>query len=360
MQGPRMCCQCSAVGGAACGVDGGVAMTDHVVVIAGRSDWADAGRRVGVGGDRRRHRRTTRGSRGRRIASRSHHSRTIEVLDQHGIPERFLSAGQVMQVAGFAGISLDISDFPTRHNYGLALWQSEFEPILADWVGELGVPTIRGCEVLHFAQDDDGVDVELSGDTSLHAEYLVGCDGGRSQVRKAAGIDFAGSDASTSWMIAEVEMDGEPRDFGARPRQRRPACARPTSSWGADPGRAHRTRRRPCRRPQHGRAARGARRRSRDGLWAAQRQLDLQVHGHDAPGSRLSPRPCTSGRGRRHVHPPHGGQGLNIGVQDAVNLGGSLAQVVTKTSPGASWTPTTPNGIQSVPECCATRWRRWR
>ena len=123
--------------------------------------------------------------------------------------------GSVIQAQGFAGIPLDISDFPTRHNYGLALWQSHFEPILADWVGELGVPILRGREVVGFAQDDTGVDVEVSGDTSLRAEYLVGCDGGRSLVRKAAGIDFPGLDPSTSWMIAEVEMDEEP-EIGMR------------------------------------------------------------------------------------------------------------------------------------------------
>src|SRR5947207_264715 len=144
------------------------------------------------------------------------HSRTIEVLDQRGIAQRFLSAGQVAQVLGFAGILLDISDFPTRHNYVLALWQSRLEPILADWVGELGVPILRGREVVGFAQDDTGVDVEVSGDTSLRAEYLVGCDGGRSLIRKAAGIDFPGLDPSTSWMIAEVEMDEEPQ-VGMRP-----------------------------------------------------------------------------------------------------------------------------------------------
>src|SRR6266852_3013675 len=133
-------------------------------------------------------------------------SRTIEVLDQRGIAERFLSAGQVAQVQGFAGILLDISDFPTRHNYVLALWQSRFEPILAGWVGELGVPILRGREVVGFAQDDSGVDVELSGDTSIRAEYLVGCDGGRSLIRKAASIDFPGWDPSTSWLIAAAEM----------------------------------------------------------------------------------------------------------------------------------------------------------
>src|SRR3954465_10026591 len=90
------------------------------------------------------------------------HSRTIEVLDQRGIAERFLSQGKVMQVAGFALIPLDISDFPTRHNYGLALRQEAIERPLAAWVHELGVPIHRGLEVIGLAQDDTGVDVELS------------------------------------------------------------------------------------------------------------------------------------------------------------------------------------------------------
>src|SRR5262245_48226527 len=137
------------------------------------------------------------------------HSRTIEVLDQRGIADRFLSQGQVAQVAGFAWIRLDISDFPTRHNYGLALWQNHIERILADWVDELAVPIYRGREVTGFAQDDTGVDVELSDGPLVRAEYLVGCDGGRSLIRKAAGIEFRGWDASISNLIAEVEMAEE-------------------------------------------------------------------------------------------------------------------------------------------------------
>src|ERR671917_422173 len=143
------------------------------------------------------------------------HSRTIEVLDQRGIADRFLSEGQVAQVAGFAGTRLDISDFPTRHNYGLGLWQNHIERILADWVGELAVPVYRGREVTGFAQDDTRVDVELSDGPSLRAEYLVGCDGGRSLIRKAAGIEFAGWDPTTSSLIAEVEMAEEP-ELGIR------------------------------------------------------------------------------------------------------------------------------------------------
>src|SRR4051794_8685169 len=139
------------------------------------------------------------------------HSRTIEVLDQRGLADRFLSAGQVAQVAGFASIRLDISDFPTRHNYGLGLWQNRIEHILAGWVDELAVPIHRGREVTGLAQDDTGVEVELSDGQSLRAEYLVGCDGGRSLVRKAAGIEFPGWDPTTSSLIAEVEVTEEPK-----------------------------------------------------------------------------------------------------------------------------------------------------
>jgi 3-(3-hydroxy-phenyl)propionate hydroxylase len=260
------------------------------------------------------------------------HSRTIEVLDQRGIAERFLSAGQVGPGLGFSHVPLDISDFPTRHNYTLALWQSHFEPILADWVAELGVPTLRGCEVVGLAQDDAGVDVELSDDMSLRAEYLVGCDGGRSLIRKAAGIDFVGLDPSTSWMIAEVEMDEEPQ-FGFR----------------HDTAGTHAIDRREAGEPIR--------------LVLTERQVDhtgeptmeelrgalVGVYGTDyrlrsaSWISRFSDmsRQAASYRHRRillagdaaHVHPPQGGQGLNTGVQDAVNLGWKLAQVINKTSP---------------------------
>src|ERR671919_2816720 len=90
------------------------------------------------------------------------HSRTIEIFDQRGIADRFLAEGQVAQVAGFGGTPLDISDFPTRHPYGLGLWQNHIERILAGWVGDLAVPMYRGRDVTGFGQDDAGVDVELS------------------------------------------------------------------------------------------------------------------------------------------------------------------------------------------------------
>src|SRR5689334_1246501 len=138
------------------------------------------------------------------------HSRTIEVFDMRGIADRFLSEGQTAQIVGFNLVRLDMSDFPTRHPYGLALFQNRIERILADWVAELGVNILRDREVTGFTQDNEGIDVEVSDGSSLRAQYVVGCDGGRSIVRKTAGIDFPGSDATTSWMLAEVETTEEP------------------------------------------------------------------------------------------------------------------------------------------------------
>src|SRR5438093_9615464 len=178
-------------------------MTEHAVVIAGggptglmlAGELALAGVDVAVV-----ERRPTQDLPGSRAGGLQ--SRTIEVLDQRGIADRFLSEGQVAQVAGFAGTPLDISDFPTRHPYGLGLWQNHIERILAGWVAELEVPIYREREVTGFVQDDTGVDVAVSDGQSLRAGYLVGCDGGRSLVRKAAGIDFPGWDASTSALLA--------------------------------------------------------------------------------------------------------------------------------------------------------------
>src|SRR5690606_36515867 len=144
------------------------------------------------------------------------HARTIEVLDQRGVADRFLAAGRVMQVQGFAGIPLDISDFPTRHPYGLALWQADFEPILAEWVAELGVPTLREVEVVGFEDDGEGVTTRLSDGRFLRSAYLVGCDGGRSLVRRTAGIEFVGTEPTRCWLLAEVEFDDTPQ-LGMRP-----------------------------------------------------------------------------------------------------------------------------------------------
>jgi 3-(3-hydroxy-phenyl)propionate hydroxylase len=229
-------------------------------------------------------------------------------------------------------VPLDLSDFPTRHNYLLALWQSHVERILAEWIAELAVTIYRGRAVTGFTQDHSGVDIELSNGRSLHADYLVGCDGGRSLVRKIAGIEFVGSEPTTSWLIAEGELADEPK-------------------WRSD-------------RAAHGVHAIG---KLEDGeavrvvLNEAQLRLDgeptLQdvrdalrgLYGTDyglhSPTwiSRFTDvtRQAATYRSKRvflagdaaHVHPPMGGQGLNIGVQDAVNLGWKLALVVKRSAP---------------------------
>ena len=258
--------------------------------------------------------------------SRGLHSRTIEVLDQRGVVDRFLVEGKAMQVQAFAGIPMDISDFPTRHNYGMALLQSHFERILAGWLDELGVPILREREVTGLRQDDSGVDVALSDGTSLRAQYLVGCDGGRSTVRKAAGIDFAGWDPTTRWIIAEVEMEEVP-EFGLR------------GGGGIGPaedGRVGVTLIVPLDRTDE-----PTLQDVRDALIRVDGK-DYGVHSpHWISSFTDMTRQAVAYRGGRvllagdaaHVHAPIGGQGLNIGVQDAVNLGWKLAQVVNGTSP---------------------------
>ena len=228
---------------------------------------------------------------------------------------------------GYAAIRLDISDFPTRHNYLLALPQGPFERILAGWVRDLGVPIRRECEVTGFAADGDGIEVAVSDGEPLRAQYLVGCDGGRSVVRKAAGIEFAGWDASTSWVIAEVKVVQQP-ELGLR------------QGGGIGPG-DNGSIRLALTEP-HFKAARDA---TLEDLRAALIAVDGTDYGAHSPTwiSRFTDmtRQAASYRKGRvllagdaaHVHPPQGGQGLNVGVQDAVNLGWKLAQVISTTSP---------------------------
>jgi 3-(3-hydroxy-phenyl)propionate hydroxylase len=308
-------------------------MTEHAVVIAGAGptglmlagELALAGEDVAIV-----ERRASQDLAGTRAGGL--HSRTIEVLDQRGIADRLLSQGQVGQVAGFAWIRLDISDFPTRHAYGLALRQNHIERILAGWVDELAVPIHRSREVTGFAQDDSGVDIELSDGQSLRADYLVGCDGGRSLIRKIADIDFPGWDPTISHLIAEVELAVEP-EWGLR------HDALGIHSFS---------------RLENGGPVR---------VLVTERQLDrtgeptlrdlsealIAVYGTDygihsptwiSRFTDMARQAASYRKGRvllagdaAHVHYPAGGQGLNIGVQDAVNLGWKLAQVVKATSP---------------------------
>ncbi|MBK8236233.1 MAG: FAD-dependent monooxygenase [Deltaproteobacteria bacterium] len=259
------------------------------------------------------------------------HARSIEVLDQRGVVDRFLAEGKPTQAAGYAMIPLDLADQPTRHGYVLALPQERIERTLLAWVEQLGVTVVRGVEVTDFVQDEAGVDVRLSNGASLRAAFLVGCDGGRSVIRKRAGIEFAGVDASVSYLIAEGSMTTAPPvgiRHGARGVQAlgkiaddriRMVLAEPELRHGDAP--------------------------SVDELRAAL----VAIYGDDFGlrdvtwASRFSDmaRQAVSYRAGRvllagdaaHVHSPTGGQGLNLGLQDAVNLGWKLAQVVAGTAP---------------------------
>lgn len=308
-------------------------MTEHAVVIAGGGPTGMmlAGELALAGIDavviERRSSPDLEGSRAGGL-----HSRTIEVLDQRGIADRFLAEGQTMQVQSFGGIPLDISDFPTRHNYGLALWQSHFERILAGWVDSLGVEVRRRAEVTGFTQNGDGVRVELADGRVLATRYLIGCDGGRSLVRKAAGIGFPGWDATRSTLIAEVELSEEP------PRGVHRDAVGTHGLHLMEDGRTVRvvvSER--CIGPDR-QADLEDLRTALIAVWGT----DFGVH-NPTWISRFTDmtRQAVSYREGRvllagdaaHVHYPIGGQGLNTGVQDAVNLGWKLAQVLSGTSP---------------------------
>jgi 3-(3-hydroxy-phenyl)propionate hydroxylase len=258
------------------------------------------------------------------------HARTIEVLDQRGVADRFLAEGRTAQVGSFAGVTLDISDFPTRHGYGLALWQNDIERILAGWVDELPVRIYRGRDVTGFAQDDTGVDVEVSDGGPLRAEYLVGCDGGRSLIRKAAGIEFPGWDPTTRFSIAEVEMTEEP-DIGIY------AAENGVHAIGRlEDGRVRVV----MREDWAGENGDPSLREVSEALIAV-KGTDYGLRGATwiSRFTDMTRQAASYRKGRVllagdavHVHSPMGGQGLNTGMQDAVNLGWKLARVARRTA----------------------------
>lgn len=259
------------------------------------------------------------------------HARSIEILDQRGVADRFLREGNITQLAGFAWTRLDIGDLPTRHPYGLALRQSHIERILADWVEELGVPVYRNRALTGFVHDEGGVEVTLDSGETLRAQYLVGCDGGRSLVRKTAGIAFAGTGPTLSNLMAEVEMR-EPPQWGLRHDA--------LGFHGLSKTENERvlvlmTEATPDRRGEAGL-------RDLSGALVAVYGTDFGVH---SPSwiSRFTDAAlqAVSYRHRRvllagdaaHIQHSVGGQGLNTGLQDAVNLGWKLALVARGLAP---------------------------
>jgi 3-(3-hydroxy-phenyl)propionate hydroxylase len=310
-----------------------VTTTEHAVVIAGAgpagmmlaAELALA--RVDVAVVERRPDHMLAGSR-----AGGFHSRTIEVLDQRGVADRFLAEGKVAQAATFGSTVLDMSDFPTRHPYSLGIWQNQIEQIMADWLAELPVRMHYGREVTGFAQDSGGVDVRLSEGESLRARYLVGCDGGRSLIRKAAGIEFPGLDPTRSNLIAEVELTEEP------PRGVRHDAIGVHGLHRMEDGTTVRV---VVTERQLGTGSEPTLRDLSEALVAVY-DTDFGIH---SPTwiSRFTDmtRQAAAYRAGRvlltgdsaHVHYPAGGQGLSLGVQDAVNLGWKLAQVVDGSSP---------------------------
>ena len=322
----------------------GGAKTEHAVVIAGggptgmmlAAELALAGADVALLERRSDH--VLAGSRAGGI-----HSRTIEVLDQRGIADQFLAQGQVVQTATFGTTRLDMSDFPTRHPYSLGIWQNQVERIMAEWIAELPMHIRYGCEVTGLAQDDAGVDVRLSDGESLRSRYLGGCDGGRSLVRKATGIEFPGWGATRSNLIAEVGMTEEP-ELGIR-HDEKGTHALGKADYAIRDGEVVYADEGPIRvmvTEEHvGHTTEPTLRDLKDAL--------ISVYGTDygmhkptwiSRFTDMTRQAATYRAGRvllagdaAHVHYPVGGQGLSLGVQDAVNLGWKLAQAVAGTSP---------------------------
>jgi 3-(3-hydroxy-phenyl)propionate hydroxylase len=316
-----------------CGRRRGVAVTEHAVLVVGggpagmmlAAELALAG--VDVGIVERRADQALSGSR-----AGGFHSRTLEILDQRGIVDRFLAAGQVVQALMVGSTGLDMSDFPTRHPYSLGIWQNRIEQLMAAWVAELEVSVHRNREVTDIAQGDTEVEVRLADGGSLRAEYLIGCDGGRSVTRKAAGIAFPGWDPTRSNLIAEVELTEDP------PRGVRHDATGVHGLHRLEDGKTFRVI--VTERQLHAGGGEPSLSELGDALIAVF-GTDFGAH-NPSSISRFTDmtRQAAAYRTGRvllagdaaHVHYPAGGQGLSLGVQDAVNLGWKLAQVVNKIS----------------------------
>ncbi|MGW4829144.1 rifampin monooxygenase [Amycolatopsis japonica] len=273
------------------------------------------------------------------VRSMGLHARSIEVMDQRGLLERFLEHGKKYPVGGsFAGIIKPAPVLDSAHAYILGIPQTVTDRLLIEHAAEVGVDIRRGCEVVGLTQDEDGVDVELADGTRLRSRYLVGCDGGRSTVRKLLGIDFPGEPATAETLLGEMELTEDWETVLAVMTEVRKTQLRfglspigdgvyrvgvPAGGLAEDP-------------------------RIPPTFDEIKRQLkavagsDFGVHSprwlsRFGDATRLADR-YRMGRAflagdAAHIHPPVGGQGLNLGVQDAFNLGWKLAGAVNGWAP---------------------------
>jgi 2-polyprenyl-6-methoxyphenol hydroxylase-like FAD-dependent oxidoreductase len=268
------------------------------------------------------------------------HARSIEVMDQRGLLERFLALGTQYPLGGFfAGISKPApAGLDTTYPYTLAIPQPTTDRLLAEHATELGAQIRRGCELAGLSQDDGGVTAELADGTQLRSRYLVGCDGGRSTVRKLLGVGFPGEASRVETLLGEVELTAPPETVNAVVAEVRKTQLR----FGAVPlgDGVYR-----LVAPADGVAGDRAVPPTLDELKQQVRKLagtDFGAHSlrwisRFGDATRLAER-YRAGRvllagDAAHVHPPTGGQGLNLGIQDAFNLGWKLAAQVRGWAP---------------------------
>jgi rifampicin monooxygenase len=268
------------------------------------------------------------------------HVRSIEVMDQRGVLERFLAHGQQYPVGGFfAGIDKPSPDrLDTAHAYVLGIPQTATERLLAERATELGAETRRGCELVGLSQDEHGVTVELADGTQLRSRYLVGCDGGRSTVRKLLGVGFPGEPTRVETLLGEMVVAEDPATVAAIVVKVRKTQLRfGAMSLGDGVYRVVV----PAEGVAEDRTVPPTLEEFKQQLRATA-GTDFGVHSprwlsRFGDATRLAERYRVDrvllAGDAAHVHPPAGGQGLNLGIQDAFNLGWKLAAQVNGWAP---------------------------
>lgn len=269
------------------------------------------------------------------------HMRSIEVMDQRGLLERFLARGTQYPVGGFfAAIPKPPPDeLDSAHPYVLGIPQPTTDRLLTERAVELGAEIRRGRELVGLGQDDQGVTAELADGTRLRSRYLVGCDGGRSAVRKLLGVGFPGEPSTAETLLGEMEVTEDPETIAATVAEVRRTQLRFGVGSLAGDG-VYRVVV-PARGVTDDRAVRPTLEEFRQQL-RAHAGTDFGVHSprwlsRFGDATRQAER-YRSGRvllagDAAHVHPPVGGQGLNLGIQDAFNLGWKLAAEVRGWAP---------------------------